>query len=175
MKSGAVSEDNADDPVKISLARAARTDAGVHAGGNVVNMKLITSPPGVDDLVTTVNENLPPEIRVWSIVRMLRSRPPDVPTNTPFIAARPKFFQLKIVSDQARIEVSPKTTKGDLRYKQELRQPKIHLLLPNLPPHSSKTRVRPLLLSIQAKRDATCSPILGLHRPGNQKGWGRSF
>lgn len=73
VKSGAVSEDNADDPVKVSLARAARTDAGVHAAGNVVNMKLIASPPGVDDLVATVNENLPPEIRVWNIVRMFRS------------------------------------------------------------------------------------------------------
>ena len=75
MKSGAVSEDNADDPVKISLARAARTDAGVHAGGNVVNMKLITLLPGVDDLATAVNGNLPPEIRVWSIVRMIHSGP----------------------------------------------------------------------------------------------------
>lgn len=75
VKSGAVSEDNADDPVKISLARAARTDAGVHAGGNVVNMKLITSPPGIDDLTIAVNKNLPPEIRVWSIVRMIHSHP----------------------------------------------------------------------------------------------------
>lgn len=73
VKSGAVSEDNADDPVKVSLARAARTDAGVHAAGNVINMKLITSPPGVDDLVTAVNSNLPPEIRVWDIVRVFRS------------------------------------------------------------------------------------------------------
>jgi len=75
VKSGAVSEDNADDPVKISLARAARTDAGVHAGGNVVNMKLITSPPGIDDLTGAVNENLPPEIRVWSIVRIIHPHP----------------------------------------------------------------------------------------------------
>lgn len=71
VKSGAVSEENSDDPVKVSLARAARTDAGVHAAGNVVNMKLITSPPGVDDLVAAVNDNLPPEIRVWNIVRPL--------------------------------------------------------------------------------------------------------
>jgi len=68
-----VSEDNADDPVKVSLARAARTDAGVHAAGNVINMKLITSPPGVDDLVAAVNEKLPPEIRVWNIVRIFQS------------------------------------------------------------------------------------------------------
>lgn len=80
VKSGAVSEDNADDPVKVSLARAARTDAGVHAAGNVVNMKLITSPPGVDDLVAAVNGNLPPEIRVWNIVRMFHSHSPAHPT-----------------------------------------------------------------------------------------------
>ena len=70
VKSGAVSEDNADDPVKVSLARAARTDAGVHAAGNVVNMKLITSPPGVDNLIAVVNSNLPSDIRVWNIVRI---------------------------------------------------------------------------------------------------------
>lgn len=82
VKSGAVSGDNADDPVKVSLARAARTDAGVHAAGNVVNMKLITSPPGVDDLVTNVNDNLPPEIRVWDIVRGFHSRSPGTPPST---------------------------------------------------------------------------------------------
>lgn len=70
VKSGAVSEENSDDPVKVSLARAARTDAGVHAAGNVMNMKLITSPPGVNDLVAVVNNNLPPDIRVWDIARI---------------------------------------------------------------------------------------------------------
>ena len=72
-----MSEENSDDPVKVSLARAARTDAGVHAAGNLVNMKLITSPPGVDNLVAAVNGNLPPEIRVWDIVRILYTCPPS--------------------------------------------------------------------------------------------------
>lgn len=31
-------------------------------------MKLITSPPAVDNLVAAVNDNLPPDIRVWNIV-----------------------------------------------------------------------------------------------------------
>ncbi|PCH36214.1 tRNA pseudouridine synthase [Wolfiporia cocos MD-104 SS10] len=66
---GAVSRDNADDPVKVGLGRAARTDAGVHAAGNVVSMKLITAVPGVADLVARINEVLPPEIRLWSILR----------------------------------------------------------------------------------------------------------
>ena len=84
VKSGAVSEDNADDPVKVSLARAARTDAGVHAAGNVVNMKLITSPPGVEDLIAAVNNALPPEIRVWNIVRIFPSRSSCMPPPTEF-------------------------------------------------------------------------------------------
>lgn len=84
VKSGAVSEDNADDPVKVSLARAARTDAGVHAAGNVVNMKLITSPPGVEDLVAAINNDLPSEIRVWNIVRVF-------PSHSPLRLHRPNF------------------------------------------------------------------------------------
>jgi tRNA pseudouridine38-40 synthase len=34
-KAGAVSADNATDHRKVDVARAARTDAGVHAAGNV--------------------------------------------------------------------------------------------------------------------------------------------
>ncbi|KAH9072309.1 tRNA pseudouridine synthase [Lactarius deliciosus] len=70
---GAVSSDNADDPTKVSLGRAARTDAGVHAAGNLVSLKLITQIPGVPDVVKAVNELLPPEIRVWGIVRVQNS------------------------------------------------------------------------------------------------------
>jgi hypothetical protein len=70
---GAVSSDNADDPTKVSLGRAARTDAGVHAAGNLVSLKLITQIPGVPDVVAAVNELLPPEIRIWGIVRVQNS------------------------------------------------------------------------------------------------------
>ncbi|KAF8623033.1 hypothetical protein AX15_006545 [Amanita polypyramis BW_CC] len=70
---GAVSKDNADDPIKVSLARAARTDAGVHAAGNIVSMKMISSIPDVPDLVACVNELLPPEIRLWGYVRAQNS------------------------------------------------------------------------------------------------------
>ncbi|KAH9926961.1 pseudouridine synthase [Fomitopsis serialis] len=66
---GAVSQDNADNPTKVSLGRAARTDAGVHAAGNVVSLKLINAIPGVSDLVARINEELPPEIRLWSVLR----------------------------------------------------------------------------------------------------------
>lgn len=54
------------------MGRAARTDAGVHAAGNLVSIKIITSVPGVPDLVARVNEELPPEIRLWGIVRANR-------------------------------------------------------------------------------------------------------
>jgi hypothetical protein len=70
---GAVSSDNADDPTKVSLGRAARTDAGVHAAGNLVSLKLITQIPGVPDVVAAVNRSLPPEIRVWGIIRVQNS------------------------------------------------------------------------------------------------------
>ena len=87
VKARTVSQDNADDPVKVqpacavlsrewhisvfqvNLGRAARTDAGVHAAGNVVSIKMIINVPGVVDLVTRINEELPPEIRVWGYVR----------------------------------------------------------------------------------------------------------
>ncbi|OSD05463.1 tRNA pseudouridine synthase [Trametes coccinea BRFM310] len=70
IKVGAVSQDNSDNPTKVKLGRAARTDAGVHAAGNVVSMKLITVIP---DLVAKINEELPSEIRLWSIIRVQNS------------------------------------------------------------------------------------------------------
>ncbi|CDO73347.1 hypothetical protein BN946_scf185008.g110 [Trametes cinnabarina] len=70
IKVGAVSQDNSDNPTKVKLGRAARTDAGVHAAGNVVSMKLITVIP---DLVAKINQELPPEIRLWSIIRVQNS------------------------------------------------------------------------------------------------------
>ncbi|KAI8996395.1 tRNA pseudouridine synthase [Trametes punicea] len=73
IKVGAVSQDNSDNPTKVKLGRAARTDAGVHAAGNVVSMKLITAIPGVQDLVAKINQELPPEIRLWSIIRVQNS------------------------------------------------------------------------------------------------------
>jgi tRNA pseudouridine38-40 synthase len=63
---GAISKANADDPKKSSLVRCARTDKGVHAAGNVISLKLIVEEP---DIVKKINENLPPQIRVWGIER----------------------------------------------------------------------------------------------------------
>ncbi|KAF5350251.1 hypothetical protein D9758_007854 [Tetrapyrgos nigripes] len=66
---GAVSKDNADDPVKVAFGRAARTDAGVHAVGNVVSMKMIMEVPGVDNMLAHINSLLPPQIRLWDFFR----------------------------------------------------------------------------------------------------------
>ncbi|PMD21048.1 tRNA pseudouridine synthase-like protein [Hyaloscypha hepaticicola] len=63
---GAISKNNSDDPKKTSLVRCARTDKGVHAAGNVISLKLIVEEP---DIVQTINEHLPPQIRVWGIER----------------------------------------------------------------------------------------------------------
>ncbi|KAH0538148.1 hypothetical protein FGG08_005256 [Glutinoglossum americanum] len=63
---GAISKANSDDPKKSSLVRCARTDKGVHAAGNVISLKLIIEDT---DIVRRINENLPPQIRVWGIER----------------------------------------------------------------------------------------------------------
>ncbi|KAJ6456094.1 pseudouridine synthase [Mycena sanguinolenta] len=73
VRAGAVSQDNADDPVKVNIHRAARTDAGVHAAGNVVSLKMITDVPGVPDITARINEELPPEIRLWGHIRVQNS------------------------------------------------------------------------------------------------------
>lgn len=72
---GAVSKDNAVNPNKVSLQRAARTDRGVHAAGNLLTLKLILEPPniGPGELVKAVNEKLPDLIRIWGFTRVQNS------------------------------------------------------------------------------------------------------
>ncbi|KAJ1956472.1 tRNA pseudouridine synthase 1 [Linderina pennispora] len=67
---GAVSPDNAGDQKKVQFQRAARTDKGVHAAGQVVSLKMIIEDP---EIVSKVNEKLPEQIRVWGYVRVIRS------------------------------------------------------------------------------------------------------
>lgn len=66
VEAGAISKDNASDLRKSSFMRAARTDKGVHAAGNVVSLKLIIEDP---DVVEKINSHLPDQIRVWGISR----------------------------------------------------------------------------------------------------------
>lgn len=58
---------------QVSLMRAARTDAGVSAAINVLNLKLILEPPSKPEGVTLedhINSFLPDAIRVWKIIRV---------------------------------------------------------------------------------------------------------
>ena len=66
----AVSRANADEPKKVSLMRCARTDKGVHAGGNVLSMKMIIEDK---DIVQKINSHLPPQIRIWGIEKTINS------------------------------------------------------------------------------------------------------
>ncbi|GAA6021610.1 hypothetical protein JCM11491_001236 [Sporobolomyces phaffii] len=73
VKAGAISEDNSNNHQKVSLARAARTDAGVHAALNVLSLKLILNPPDMPadtPFEDWVNKFLPPAIRLWTTVRV---------------------------------------------------------------------------------------------------------
>jgi tRNA pseudouridine38-40 synthase len=79
VKAGAVSADNSDNPQKVGLSRAARTDAGVHAAVNCLSLKMILSPsllpPGMP-LPEYINSFLPPTVRVWGILRVQGSFSP---------------------------------------------------------------------------------------------------
>lgn len=74
-EAGCISKENAVNPNKVALQRAARTDRGVHAAGNLINLKLILNPPACpsgdeDELVKYLNSKLPPLIRIWAIKRV---------------------------------------------------------------------------------------------------------
>lgn len=70
VEAGAISKENADDLKKNGFMRAARTDKGVHAAGNVVSAKLIIED---EDVLEKINANLPDQIRVWGIERTNKS------------------------------------------------------------------------------------------------------
>lgn len=65
VKAGAVHENSVGEELfsKISWTRAARTDKGVGAVGNVVGLKMITEPEGIVDRINAI---LPPSIQILS-------------------------------------------------------------------------------------------------------------
>lgn len=67
VRAGAISKANSTDLKKNGFQRAARTDKGVHAGGNVISLKLIIEDPEVKE---KINNELPDQIRVWDISRV---------------------------------------------------------------------------------------------------------
>jgi hypothetical protein len=157
VEAGAVSQDNSDNPVKVGLHctstppptlthmqvninRAARTDAGVHAAGNVVSMKLISVIPGVPDLVGRINELLPSDIRLWSVVREQLDDTHSTPSDADFGLFR---FGCKTRLTLAR-EWHPHSVPVHLsdNLAQILRLAEIHLFLPVLHAHPSETRER---------------------------------
>ncbi|OMJ21198.1 tRNA pseudouridine synthase 1 [Smittium culicis] len=69
-KAGAVSEQNSDDQKKVQMQRAARTDKGVHAAGQIVSLKMITEDP---DVISKINSFLPDQIRIWGYSPVIRS------------------------------------------------------------------------------------------------------
>lgn len=66
---GAISKDNSTDLKKNGFQRAARTDKGVHAAGNVISCKLVIEDC---DIVEKINSYLPQQIRVWGYERTNR-------------------------------------------------------------------------------------------------------
>ncbi|KAL6454094.1 PUS1 tRNA pseudouridine synthase 1 [Candida maltosa Xu316] len=66
IEAGAISKENAMDLKKSGFQRAARTDKGVHAAGNVISLKMIIEDP---DIMKKINDHLPKQIRVWGIQR----------------------------------------------------------------------------------------------------------
>ncbi|EHM99973.1 Pus1p [Saccharomyces cerevisiae x Saccharomyces kudriavzevii VIN7] len=67
VEAGAISRDNSNDLKKNGFMRAARTDKGVHAGGNLISLKMIIEDP---DIKEKINDKLPQGIRVWDIERV---------------------------------------------------------------------------------------------------------
>ena len=50
--------------------RAARTDKGVHAAGQVCSLKMICEDP---EIVDKINQHLPAQIRVWGYVKVTKN------------------------------------------------------------------------------------------------------
>ena len=69
-KAGLIAECNFGDLHKVHWSRAARTDKGVHALGNIVACKLL-APPDVD-VVAMTNRELPEDIRVLDMKRVTK-------------------------------------------------------------------------------------------------------
>lgn len=70
VKAGAISQENSKDLKKNGFMRAARTDKGVHAAGNVISCKLIIED---EDVMEQINSHLPDQIRFWGIERTNKS------------------------------------------------------------------------------------------------------
>ncbi|KAI9302048.1 pseudouridine synthase [Cunninghamella echinulata] len=72
VRANAISQMNSDNPNKVHWVRAARTDKGVHAAGNVISLK-IQFPKSPQEMLEAINQELPEKIRIWGMVDVIRS------------------------------------------------------------------------------------------------------
>lgn len=59
--------------VQTGLNRAARTDKGVHAAGQVITLKLMVEPEGEQEALDAINRHCPGDVRVISMVRVTKN------------------------------------------------------------------------------------------------------
>ena len=62
VKAGGISEENQNKPRNVKWMRAARTDKGVSACGQVVTLRMMVLPEGI---VERINSHLPRQIKVF--------------------------------------------------------------------------------------------------------------
>ncbi|KAJ2189812.1 tRNA pseudouridine synthase 1 [Coemansia sp. RSA 532] len=126
---GAVSAENAVDQSKVQLQRAARTDKGVHAAGQVVSLKMIIED---SKIIEKINQHLPAQIRAWDYVKVVRSFNSKtmcdsriyeymLPTYV-FMPPSPEYAQIaqNVAFDERCV---PDTTDEDMKAKREFRAP----------------------------------------------------
>ena len=72
-KAGVIRESNQDDLHKVKWTRAARTDKGVHALGQVVGLKVLLAEGKEDAFMAAVNAALPRKVEVFDCIRVTSS------------------------------------------------------------------------------------------------------
>ena len=68
-EAGFIAECNANDTSKVNLMRCARTDKGVHALGQVINIKLDMKSDDLEEAKKNLNLILPESFRIWDILK----------------------------------------------------------------------------------------------------------
>eukprot|EP00512_Aurantiochytrium_limacinum_P000129 CAMPEP_0171485472 /NCGR_PEP_ID=MMETSP0958-20121227/563_1 /TAXON_ID=87120 /ORGANISM="Aurantiochytrium limacinum, Strain ATCCMYA-1381" /LENGTH=492 /DNA_ID=CAMNT_0012018263 /DNA_START=158 /DNA_END=1636 /DNA_ORIENTATION=+ len=74
-KTGVVKKENMGDLRKSGWSRAARTDKGVHALGQIVSLRMAIEPsePEIESFRAALNKELPDDIHVFGILRTVKS------------------------------------------------------------------------------------------------------
>lgn len=75
-RAGYISKDNQIDLHKIGWSRAARTDKGVHAAGNLISLKMEISSNKIlsyDSIIEDINKELPKQMEILNMTRVTGS------------------------------------------------------------------------------------------------------